>query len=55
MSKFDDMTLPTYQITDNQKTTLRINFQGQVFNNGKKYSYECFKKFLDDFALLDKV
>ncbi|WP_233708882.1 hypothetical protein [Helicobacter muridarum] len=28
--RFDDISLPTYQITDNQKTTLRINLQGEV-------------------------
>ena len=54
VSRFDDMSLPTYQITDNQKTTLRINKQGEILNNGKKYSYECFAGFHNDFKILEK-
>lgn len=53
--RFDDISLPTYQITDNQKTTLRINLQGEVLNRGKKYSYECFREFLNNFALLERI
>lgn len=55
IDKFDDISLPTYQITDNQKTTLRINMQGQILNRGKKYSYECFSKFCNNFALLERI
>lgn len=55
VSRFDDMSLPTYQITDNQKTTLRINKQGEILNNGKKYSYDCFKEFHNDFEILEKI
>lgn len=54
ISKFDDITLPTYQITDNQKTTLHINIEGKVLNKGKKYSYECFKDFYNNFKSLEK-
>ncbi|TLE07620.1 hypothetical protein [Helicobacter bilis] len=54
VGRFDDMSLPTYQITDNQKTTLRINKQGEILNNGKKYSYDCFKEFHNDFEILEK-
>ena len=54
VSRFDDISLPAYQITDNQKTTLRINTAGVVLNKGKKYSYECFKEFFDNFRLLEK-
>ena len=39
---FDNISLDTYQITDNQKTTLKINKHGQVLNNGKNYNYSCF-------------
>lgn len=52
--KFDDISLPTYQITDNQKTTLRINKQGQILNKGKKYNYGCFKEFYNYFEILEK-
>lgn len=55
VKKFDDISLPTYQITDNQKTTLRINKKGEVLNQGKKYSYGCFREFHNDFKLLDKM
>ncbi|WP_104743145.1 hypothetical protein [Helicobacter cinaedi] len=53
VGRFDDMSLPTYQITDNQKTTLRISKQGEILNNGKKYSYKCFKEFHNHFAILE--
>ena len=54
VGRFDDMSLPAYQITDNQKTTLRISKQGEILNNGKKYSYDCFKEFHNDFEILEK-
>lgn len=53
IGKFDDISLPTYQITDNQKTTLRINMQGQILNRGKKYSCDCFRDFHNDFGILE--
>ncbi len=53
IASFDDITLPTYQITDNQKTTLRINTKGEVLNKGKKHDYDCFSKFLNDFSLFE--
>lgn len=55
VEKFDNIALPTYQITDNQKTTLCINVDGKVLNQGKKYNYECFKEFHNNFALLEKL
>lgn len=42
VKKFDNINLPTYQITDNQKTTLIINKNGVVLNKGKQYDYSCF-------------
>lgn len=52
--KFDDIRLDTYQITDNQKTTLRINRDGQVLNKGKKYDFSCFnKRFYEDWNSLE--
>lgn len=51
---FDDITLDTYQITDNQKTTLHIKNTGQVVNKGKKYNYSCFnEKFYMNFEALE--
>lgn len=55
ISKFDDISLPTYQITDNQKTTLRINMQGRILNRGKKYNYDCFSEFYNNFAILEST
>jgi hypothetical protein len=42
IKKFDDINLETYQTTDNQKTTLRINMSGVVLNKGNDYDYSCF-------------
>lgn len=53
VNKFDDITLPTYQITDNQKTTLTINKIGEILNKGKKYDYSCFTNFHNNFNCLD--
>ncbi len=54
VSLFDDTTLDTYQITDNQKTTLKIRDTGEVINKGKKYSYSCFNdKFYMNFEALE--
>jgi hypothetical protein len=55
VKKFDDISIDTYQITDNQKTSLRINANGEVLNKGKKHSYSCFKKFHNNFACLDEI
>jgi hypothetical protein len=46
--------LPTYQITDNQKTTLKINKNGMVLNKGKDYDYSCFNdRFYNDWNALE--
>lgn len=55
VAKFDDMSIASYQITDNQKTTLRINRDGEILNEGKKYSYECFKEFHNNFSVLESL
>lgn len=55
VSQFDDISLPTYQITDNQKTTLRIDIDAKVLNKGKKYSYECFKDFYNNFKIFERL
>lgn len=54
VSEFDNMSLPTYQITDNQKTTLTINQFGEVLNKGKNYDYSCFNnKFFQNWKVLE--
>lgn len=50
---FDDISIATYQITDNQKTTLSIDKDGNILTNGRKYNYDCFKKFHNNFSCLD--
>jgi hypothetical protein len=51
---FDNTNIDTYQITDNQKTTLTVNEDGIVLNKGKKYDYSCFNdKFFNNFKVLE--
>ena len=51
---FDNMDLPTYQITDNQKTTLTINKDGFVLTRGQTYDYSCFNdRFYNDWNALE--
>ena len=45
----------TYQITDNQKTSLKINKNGNVLNKGRKYNFDCFKIFHNNFRCLEKI
>lgn len=42
VSKFDNINLDAYQITDNQKTTLMIDPSGEVKSSGRIYDYSCF-------------
>jgi hypothetical protein len=50
---FDNTAIDTYQITDNQKTTLRIRSDGMVLNKGKIYDYSCFNdKFYGNWEVL---
>ena len=56
VSLFDDTTIDTYQITDNQKTSLKINIDGKVLTKGIKYDYSCFNdKFYNNFAVLEEI
>lgn len=51
---FDDFTIDTYQVTDNQQTHLYIRDDGFVTNKGKKYSYDCFNlRFYNDWNCLE--
>ncbi len=55
VSKFDNISIDTYQVTDNQKTTLRIReSDGAIVNRGKLYDYSCFNdQFFCDFGCLE--
>lgn len=54
VSKFDNTKIDTYQITDNQKTTLTIDKDGIVTNSGKIYDYSCFNsQFYMNFDVLE--
>ena len=51
VNQFDDINLPTYPITDNQKTSLRINVGGEILNQGKKHNDACFEDFHNHFKI----
>ncbi|MDD5022306.1 MAG: hypothetical protein PHR82_09300 [Endomicrobiaceae bacterium] len=54
VEKFDNIDLPTYQKTDNQKTTLKISIEGNVLNKGKIYDFSCFNdRFYNDWKALE--
>lgn len=54
VSLFDNIKLPTYQITDNQKTELRIRNDGVVIKKSQKYSYDIFNdKFYENWNILE--
>jgi hypothetical protein len=55
VSLFDNVELDSYQITDNQKTALRIDEDGKVLNKGKIHSYDCFEIFHNNFNILDSI
>lgn len=58
INKFDDLSLGSYQKTDNQKTTLHINQNGLVLNKGSKHEYNCFNEdFFNEkgFESLEKI
>ena len=55
IDKFDDLSLPSYQKTDNQKTTLQINTDGLVLNKGTRHDYSCFNDdFYNNFEKLER-
>ncbi|MDR1543294.1 MAG: hypothetical protein LBS50_02575 [Prevotellaceae bacterium] len=61
VQKFDNILLPTYQVTDNQKTELPIRNDGVVLkkgitqSDGSKYNYSLFNtRFYNDFGILEK-
>jgi len=52
---FDNLQIVSYQTTDNQKTTLRINKEGTVLNEGTKHDYSAFEDFRDNFDCLEDL
>lgn len=54
VNRFDDVTLASYQTTDNQKTSLRITRDGKVLTQSK-YDYSVFEEALDNFDLFDEL
>lgn len=54
VKRFDDMTLDTYQVTDNQKTELPIDKAGNVLKKSTKYDYRAFDEFLNNFDCLEE-
>ena len=55
VARFDDLSLDSYQKTDNQKTTLHINSKGKVLNQGRIHDFSCFKEFHDNFEKLEEL
>ena len=52
---FNDLSLKSYQETDNQKIGLSMNKAGKVVTEGTKYDYNVFEKFLNNFECLEKA
>ena len=55
VERFDNLELDTYQITDNQKTTLRINRVREVVNKGRTYDFSVFENFHNNFECLEEL
>lgn len=55
VQSFDNLQLPSYQVTDNQKTTLTINETGDILKKGNKYDYSAFEKFHNNFDCLEEL
>ena len=55
VKKFDNINLDTYQITDNQKTNLRIDPHGKVLTKSKYNTAEAFQEFLNNFDVFDQL
>jgi hypothetical protein len=56
VKKFDNTDIDTYQITDNQKTSLRIDTDGRILNQGRIYNFKCFNEsFFNNFSALEKI
>ena len=55
VAKFDDLSLDTYQVTDNQKTELPVLNDGVVVKKGRKYDYRVFDGVRNNFDLLDEM
>ena len=55
VERFDNTELGTYQVTDNQKTNLRINRDGEVLTRSKYGTAELFKEFHNDFDIFDEL
>ena len=54
VTKFDNISLDSYQITDNQQTHLYIRDDGYVTNKGRIYNYNCFNTdFYNNWTCLD--
>ena len=54
VKRFDDLQLVSYQITDNQKTTLTINKAGKLLMKGTKHDYSAFEEFHNNFECLEE-
>ena len=55
VQRFDDIQLPSYQITDNQKLDFRIDKSGNILTQSKNRDLSVFKDALDNFDVLDAM
>lgn len=56
VSRFDDIQLDAYQITDNQKLRLKINEAGKIIRNRiVKHDFSAFEEFHNNFDCLDTL
>ena len=55
VERFDNIELDTYQVTDNQKTNLRVNREGEVLTRSKYGTAELFREFRNHFDVFDEL
>ena len=55
VERFDNIELDAYQVTDNQKTNLRINREGEVLTRSKYGTADAFREFHNDFDIFDEL
>ena len=55
VERFDNIELDTYQVTDNQKTNLRINREGEVLTRSKYGTADAFREFHNHFDIFDEL
>ena len=55
VERFDDLQLASYQVSDNQKTTLRMNKEGKVLNKGRIHEFSAFEDLHNNFDCCEEL